>query len=60
MLLLRIVGALAVITIAAGIVAYLFTGRKRYLALAGRVAKYALLFSLAVLVLMFFERILVL
>ena len=60
MLLLRIVGALVVITIGAGIVAYLFTGEKRYLVLSARVTKYALLFVLVVLALMFLERVIVL
>lgn len=60
MLLLRIVGALVAITIAAGIAAYLFTGEKRYLSLAARVAKYALIFALAVLALMFLERVILL
>lgn len=60
MLLLRIVGALVVITIGAGIVAYLFTGEKRYLSLAARVARYALIFVLLVLALMFLERVIVL
>ena len=57
MLLLRLVGALVVIAIGAGIVAYLFTGERRYLALAGRVSKYALFFVLIVLALMFLERV---
>lgn len=56
MLLLRLVGALVVITVGAGIVAYLLTGEKRYLGLAARVAKYALIFVLVVLALMFLER----
>lgn len=60
MLLLRIVGALVAITIGAGIVAYLFTGERRYLALSGRVAKYALFFVLVVLALMFLERVIAL
>lgn len=60
MLLLRIVGAFVVITIGAGIVAYLFTGEKRYLGLSARVAKYALIFVLIVLALMFLERVIVL
>jgi hypothetical protein len=60
MLLLRIVGALVVITIGAGIVAYLFTGEKRYLALSARVTKYAVFFVLVVLALMFLERVIVL
>jgi hypothetical protein len=57
MFLLRIVGALVVIAIGAGIVAYLFTGEKRYLALSARIARYALMFMLVVLALMFLERV---
>ena len=57
MFLLRIVGALVIIAIGAGIVSYLFTGEKRYLTLAARIAKYALIFVLAVLALMFLERV---
>lgn len=60
MFLLRIVGALVVIAIGAGIVSYLFTGEKRYLGLAARIAKYALIFVLAVLALMFLERVIAL
>ena len=60
MLLLRIVGVLTAITIGAGILAYLFSGDKRYLRLSGRVAKYALIFVLVVLALMFLERVIVL
>ncbi len=60
MLLLRIVGILTVIAIGSGILAYLFTRDPRYLRLAGRIAKYALLFALAVLTLFFAERLLVL
>lgn len=57
MLLLRVVGVLTAIAIAAGIVAYLFSGEKRYLRLAGRIAKYALIVALVVLALMFLERV---
>jgi len=60
MLLLRIVGVLVAITIGAGILAYLFSGDKRYLRLSGRAAKYALIFVLVVLALMFLERVIVL
>jgi hypothetical protein len=60
MLLLRIVGVLTAIAIGAGITAYLFSGEKRYLRLAGRITKYALLFVLIVLALMFLERVVVL
>jgi hypothetical protein len=60
MLLLRIVGILTAITIGAGIVAYLFSGDRRYLRLSSRVAKWALIFVLIALSLMFLERIVVL
>lgn len=60
MLLLRIVGVLVAITIGAGIVAFLLTRERRYLRLSWQVAKYAGLFALLVLVLMFLERIVVL
>lgn len=59
MLILRIVGLLTVIFIGAGIVSYLFSGDKRYLRLSGQVAKYALIFALIVLTLMFLERLIV-
>lgn len=59
MLLLRIVGVLTAIAIGAGIVSYLLTGEKRYLGLAARIAKYALIFTLIVLALMFLERVIV-
>lgn len=60
MLLLRIAGFLTAITIGAGIVAYLFSGDRRYLRLSGRVAKWALVFVLIILSLMFLERLIVL
>ncbi|MBL8490486.1 MAG: hypothetical protein JNM82_06875 [Rhodocyclaceae bacterium] len=60
MLLLRIVGVLALIVIGAGIVAFLFTGDRRYLGLAGRVAKWGLVFVAVVFALMFLERVIVL
>jgi len=56
LLLLRIIGVLVAITIGSGIVAYLFTHDRSYLRLAGRVAKWALIFALIVLSLMFLER----
>jgi hypothetical protein len=57
MFLLRIVGALTVIAIGSGIVAYLFSGDRRYLRLAGRIARYALIFAFVVLSLFFLERV---
>jgi hypothetical protein len=59
MLLLRIVGILTAIAIGAGILAYLLTGRRDYLLLAGRIAKYALIFALALFALLAFERLIV-
>ncbi len=60
MLLLRIVGVLVAITIGAGIVAFLMTGDRHYLRLSWRVTRYAALFVLLVLALMFLERVIVL
>ncbi len=60
MLLLRIVAILTVIAIGSGILAFLLTRERRYLILAVRIAKYALIFALAVLTLFFLERVIVL
>lgn len=60
MLLLRIVGILTVIAIGSGILAFLITREQRYLRLAGRIAKYALIFALVVLTLFALERLVVL
>jgi len=59
MLLLRIIGILAVIAIGAGVVTYLLTGDRRYLGIAGRIAKYALIIALALFALLAFERLVV-
>lgn len=59
MLLLRIAGILTAIAIGSGILAFLFTGERRYLRLAARIAKYALIFLFVVLALLFLERALV-
>jgi len=60
MLLLRIIGILTVITIGSSVVAWLFTRDRRYLVLALRVAKGALLVALTILVLMMAERLIIL
>jgi hypothetical protein len=60
MLLLRIVGILTAITIASGLLAWLFTRDRRYLVLSGRVAKVALIFAFLVLMLMMAERLIIL
>jgi hypothetical protein len=59
MLLLRVAGILAAITIGSGILAWLFTRERRYLILSYRVAKGALVFALMVLALMMAERLIV-
>lgn len=60
MLLMRIVGLLAAIAIGSCILTYLFTADRAWLRLAGRLAKYALLFVALVLMLLTAERLLVL
>ena len=60
MLLLRVLGVLAAITIGAGIVGFLLSRDRRYLRMSWLVAKYAGLFALIVLTLMFLERVIVL
>lgn len=60
MLLLRIIGILTVIAMGSGVVAWIFTGDKAYLRLVFRIAKGALLFALALLVLMAAERLIIL
>jgi hypothetical protein len=57
MFFLRIVGALTAIAIGTGIVAYLFSGDRRYLQLAWRITRYALIMAFVVLALMFLERV---
>lgn len=58
MLLLRIVGLLTIFALGAGLVAYLFSGDRRYLGFCWRITRYALIFALVVMALMFFERLL--
>jgi hypothetical protein len=60
MLLLRVLGVLVAISIGAGIVAFLFTRDRRFLRLSFVITKYALIFGLVVLALLFLERIVVL
>ncbi len=60
MLLLRIVAILTVIAIGSGILAFLVTREQRYLRRAGRITKYALIFSFVVLALLALERLIVL
>jgi hypothetical protein len=57
---LRIVGILAAIAVGSGIVAWLFTGNRAYLRLAGRIALAALGFALFVMLLLVAERLIIL
>jgi hypothetical protein len=57
-LLLRVVMVLVAVATGASILAYLFTQDRRYLGIAWRIAKYALLFVFILLSLMFLERVL--
>jgi len=58
-LILRILAMLSVITVAAGFVAFLLTGQRRYLAFSWAVLKYAIIVGLLLFALLAFERVLV-
>ena len=60
MLFLRVIGILTAITIGSSILAWLLTHDRRYLYLAGRVTKGALIVALTILVLMAAERLIIL
>ena len=57
MLILRLVAVLTAISIGAGILAFLFSGDRRYLMLSWRITKYAIFFALVVLSLFALERV---
>lgn len=59
MLLLRVIGFLTAVAIGAGVFAFLVSGQRRYLGYSWRIAKYALMVAVTILVLMALERILV-
>jgi len=56
MLVLRLVGAVVLITVAASIALYFATRNRRYLTIAWRVFQFALVLVIAVLVLFALER----
>ena len=56
MWLLRLLAAILVVAIGAGLLIYAFTGNRSYLALSGRLFKYGVVFALLVFALMFIER----
>lgn len=58
MYVLRILVVLLAIAIGSGIVAFLFTGERRYLSLSWRITRYALLFAFVLLCLLALERVL--
>lgn len=57
MLVLRLVGALVLITVCASLVLYFFTRNRRYLAFARRVLQFAFVFLLVFLALYVLERV---
>mgnify|MGYP005831515711 CR=1 FL=1 len=59
MLILRIIGILTAITIGSAVVAWLVTRDRRYLSLAWRASKGALVVALAIFALLIAERLLV-
>lgn len=59
MLVLRLLAILAVIAIAGGFVAFLFSGNRRYLAFSWKVFRYSLAIGLLLFVLLAAERLLV-
>ena len=59
MLVLRIVALLAAIAVGASVLAWAFTGNRKYLRFAWRVFQFALVATLGFLALLFFERLVV-
>lgn len=57
MFVLRLIAILTAISIGAGILAYLFTGDRRYLGISWRITRFAILFALVLLSLMVLERV---
>ncbi len=60
MLIVRFIAVMAVIAIGASTLAYLFSGQRRYLVLAWRIIRYAVLAVVILLSLFFLERVAVL
>ncbi len=59
MLVLRIVALLAAIAVGASVLAWAFTGNRKYLRFAWRVFQFAMVAALGFLALLFFERLVV-
>lgn len=60
MWLLRLLAAIVVIAIGAGLLIYVLTGNRNYLALSWRLFRYGILFALLLFALMFVERLAIL
>lgn len=58
MLVLRLVGALALITIGAGLILFLFTRNRRYLTFAWRVFQFTVFFAVVLMAFYVLERLL--
>jgi hypothetical protein len=58
MLVLRLVGALALITIGAGLILFLFTRNRRYLTFAWRVFQFTVIFAVVLMAFYVLERLL--
>lgn len=56
MWLLRLLAVVLVIAVGAGVLAYVFTGRRTYLAFSWRLFRYGVVVALLVFALMFLER----
>ncbi|MFH1659017.1 MAG: hypothetical protein ABIG35_06845 [Pseudomonadota bacterium] len=56
MWLLRLLAAILVVAIGAGLLIYTLTGNRYYLTLSWRLSKYGIVFALLVFALMFIER----
>jgi hypothetical protein len=60
MLVLRLAGMITALVVGAGIVAFLFTRDRRYLRLAWRVSKYAVIVVIVIAALFLLERVIAL
>lgn len=58
MLVLRLIGALALITIGAGLILFLFTRNRRYLTFAWRVFQFTVIFAIVLMAFYVLERLL--
>ena len=56
MWLLRLLAAILVVAIGAGLLVYALTGKRSYLALSWRLFRYGVVFALVLFALMFIER----